>query len=793
LMEGNSAIIDRREKFRQVSQAWHRFLQATSEEEEIRSGAKRKREDDEDDIPSVEMIRWKRLKEVDIGQQLKEMMGPEAEFRGQQEPALQAIMKEASPVLVIMGTGGGKTMLFQLPARSQKGGTTIVVVPLKSLEESLHERCIELGISSIQWDSSQQERMAQVVFVQPESAITASFARYLNRLQGLGQLVRVVFDECHTIQDSQPDFRPDMKKASAAMVRRGVQMLYLTATLAPVDEPEFMDIIKVKIPPEGIFRGSTSRCNVAYSVVEYEGHVEQAQAVRDLVEQKLEEYPTPAKIIIYSSSTDAIKELGRELGYPMYYADVGSEAEKKQIRQRWESGQERVVVASNAFGLGIDRPDVRIVIHVGPIYQMKSYGQESGRAGRDGERSEAIILVGSGQQEALEQQHERMRRRGATPQVAITKEDKKRAERERVDRFISGTRCRRIHLDQAMDGQFDRVRCEEGEEVCDVCQKEDAMVAEANRLQQAYNVGRRRSGEEQVEEDRHKEQAKPQQDPRLDSGIDIPSSSRIDIGSSPVPRDIPPSSPPIHIGPGSAERGQEREYSEDIATVDEDPTSPLPDCSSVVSLDQGFTSMPITIEEQFIFQVQQDKREQHRISIQSQMRQESRAMWEFKQQLEYLSRRCPYCIVRQLPHGPHGIRDCIADGVEEAREDWLHMRKVMRDMHLFSPYSCCFDCHVPQEICHKWVAKEGGKGSGRWVRTASNDCQFDEIIMPTIISIMREGEDAIQASIINEMQQQGIDESDKIQVCKWFGQKIEWGGIEVSRLVQVFHHAVRVI
>ncbi|KFZ18550.1 hypothetical protein V501_01161 [Pseudogymnoascus sp. VKM F-4519 (FW-2642)] len=132
----------------------------TSEADETKSGVKRKREDGEDDIPSVEMIRWKRLREVDIRQQLKEMIRPEAEFRGQQEPALRAIMKGVSPVLVIMGTGGGKTMLFQLPACSQKGGTTIVIVPLKSLEESLHERCMELGISSIQWDGSQQERMA---------------------------------------------------------------------------------------------------------------------------------------------------------------------------------------------------------------------------------------------------------------------------------------------------------------------------------------------------------------------------------------------------------------------------------------------------------------------------------------------------------------------------------------------------------------------------------------------------------------------------------------------------------
>lgn len=196
--------------------------------------------------------------------------------------------------------------------------------------------------------------MAQVVFVQPKLVIIVSFTRYLNQLQGLGQLVQVVFDECHTIQDSQADFQPDMKKASEAMVQRGVQMIYLTATLALGDMPEFIEVIKVKIPEDNIFQGSTSQRNNVDIVVEHQGDVEEAHAVHDLVAQKLEEYLAPAKIIIYCSSIVGIKSLGKELDCPMYYAKVGSEAEKKQIRQQWESGEERVVVVSNAFRLGIN-------------------------------------------------------------------------------------------------------------------------------------------------------------------------------------------------------------------------------------------------------------------------------------------------------------------------------------------------------------------------------------------------------------------------------------------------------
>jgi len=178
------------------------------------------------------------------------------------------------------------------------------------------------------------ERMAQIVLVQPESAVSKKFAQYLNKLQGLGQLDRIVIDECHTVLDSQPDFRPKMRKAGGLMMDRGVQMIYLTATLSPADEAEFIEIVKVQIPDDCKFRGCTSRPNIAYSVIEYD--VEETEAVCQLVAEKLEQYPAPAKIIVYSSSIETIKELGSKeaLNCHTYYADVGSTEEKDQTQQR---------------------------------------------------------------------------------------------------------------------------------------------------------------------------------------------------------------------------------------------------------------------------------------------------------------------------------------------------------------------------------------------------------------------------------------------------------------------------
>ena len=103
-------------------------------------GCKRK-QGAEDDIEEVQRARWKRLREVDIKEELKHMLGEQAKFQGLQKPALEAIMRNESPILVVIGTGAGKSLLFQLPAHSQKSGTTVVIVPLKSLEKSLHERC----------------------------------------------------------------------------------------------------------------------------------------------------------------------------------------------------------------------------------------------------------------------------------------------------------------------------------------------------------------------------------------------------------------------------------------------------------------------------------------------------------------------------------------------------------------------------------------------------------------------------------------------------------------------------
>src|SRR5579862_5326814 len=105
------------------------------------AGRKRKRTSLDDDMQQAQMAWWKRLQTVKIHEELKQMLGDEAEFCGLQKLALKAIMSNKSPILVIIGIRAGKSLLFQLPARSQKSRTIVVIVLLKSLERSLHDRC----------------------------------------------------------------------------------------------------------------------------------------------------------------------------------------------------------------------------------------------------------------------------------------------------------------------------------------------------------------------------------------------------------------------------------------------------------------------------------------------------------------------------------------------------------------------------------------------------------------------------------------------------------------------------
>lgn len=164
-----------------------------------------------------------------------------AQFRGVQRAALRAIVEEGKRrVLVVMRIGGSKSLVFMLLARGSPRGTTIVVVPTKSLQEDLKKRCSNHFIKTATWDSRRAPPFgAQIVIVIVESAVTKSFAWFINIKHTRGQLDRIVVDECHTILESTPKWRPDVLQLRE-MSDKGTQVVYLTATLTLEDKGMIM-------------------------------------------------------------------------------------------------------------------------------------------------------------------------------------------------------------------------------------------------------------------------------------------------------------------------------------------------------------------------------------------------------------------------------------------------------------------------------------------------------------------------------------------------------------------------
>ena len=182
-------------------------------------------------------------------------------------------------------------------------------------------------------------------------------------------------------------------KQLVEMGEKGTQVVYLTATLPPTEEERFLQVIGMKREELQILRDTTTRPNIQYSIIEFKRE-EEEEVIRELVGRKRRENPSPGQVIIYAKSIEQTKRLAQVLGCQAYFRKVRTEEKKREILQSLVRGRQQVFVATNALGLGIDAPYIRVVIHMGVKSRITDYAQESSRAGRDGEKSEAIILRG---------------------------------------------------------------------------------------------------------------------------------------------------------------------------------------------------------------------------------------------------------------------------------------------------------------------------------------------------------------------------------------------------------------
>ena len=313
-------------------------------------------------------------------------------FRGIQGDIIRSIA-QGHDTLGLMPTGGGKSLTFQVPALA-KDGVCIVITPLIALMKDQVDNLRRKGVvaAAIYSGMSRREIMTaldncilgntKLLYVSPERIASDLFATKLAHMK----VSFITVDEAHCISQWGYDFRPSyLQIADIRRIVPGVPVLALTATATAQVVDDIQD--KLGFKEHNVFRMSFERKNLAYVVRDTDN--KEGELLHILGSMQ-------GSAIVYVRSrrrTKEISELLEKNGISSTYYHAGLEPMTKDGRQKeWYDGVKRVMVATNAFGMGIDKPDVRLVVHVDTPNSVEAYFQEAGRAGRDGNKAYAVLL-----------------------------------------------------------------------------------------------------------------------------------------------------------------------------------------------------------------------------------------------------------------------------------------------------------------------------------------------------------------------------------------------------------------
>ena len=358
------------------------------------------------------------------------------EFRGRQAEVIDRVMAGAN-TLAVMPTGAGKSLTYQIPSLCRPG-IGLVISPLIALMHDQVRAAEAAGIRAAALTSADSDRDETVrrlrdgeldlLYAAPERANMDSFRRMLERTP----LALIAIDEAHCVSEWGHDFRPDYRLLRSLLdAHAGVPRLALTAT---ADRHTRADILaQLGIPEDGLILAGFDRPNIRYSIAPRDGLTKQ---LADFIAE------TPGPGIIYAQSRAETEKLAAALagpGRPTRAYHAGLDPAVRQANARaFVSSEDMVMVATIAFGMGIDKPDVRFVAHAGIPKSIEAYYQETGRAGRDGDPAVAQLFWGA-------EDFARARRR-----IETEVEDGRRGgERQRLNALaglIEATGCRRAIL-----------------------------------------------------------------------------------------------------------------------------------------------------------------------------------------------------------------------------------------------------------------------------------------------------------------------------------------------------------
>ncbi len=326
------------------------------------------------------------------------------QFRGPQQAIVEHVVA-GGDALVLMPTGGGKSLCYQIPAiaRQRAGhGVAIVVSPLIALMHdqvgALHEAGVDATFlnSTLDWNATLdvERRLARaettLVYAAPERVTTPRFLELLDALHARGKLSLFAIDEAHCVSQWGHDFRPEYRALTVLHERyAGVPRIALTATADALTRADIVERLQLEDARQ--FVSSFDRPNIRYAIVE------KKEAVNQLL-RFIEREHTGDAGVVYCQSRKRVEEVAQTLqgaGVRALPYHAGLDASIRQQHQdRFLREEGIVMVATIAFGMGIDKPDVRFVAHLDMPKNIEGYYQETGRAGRDGEPADAWMAYG---------------------------------------------------------------------------------------------------------------------------------------------------------------------------------------------------------------------------------------------------------------------------------------------------------------------------------------------------------------------------------------------------------------
>lgn len=323
-------------------------------------------------------------------------------FRGLQQPIIEAVLQQQD-VLALLPTGGGKSICFQVPALLQNG-LCLVVSPLIALmkdqvyhltQKKINAVAIYSGLSNKQvedilFDASKGKY--KFLYLSPERLQSALFKAYLPQLP----LNLIAVDEAHCISQWGYDFRPPyLHIAQVREVFPNTPIIALTASATSIVQQDIIDKLQLKNVAQ--FQQSFARPNISYSVFKVDSKINKAVEILQAVQGCGIIYCKNRKLTSYVAQLLQLQGISAT----HYHAGL-SQDERNEKQQQWINNKVRIIVCTNAFGMGIDKADVRTVIHYDVPDCIENYYQEAGRAGRDGKRAFAILLYHSTDVDALQ-------------------------------------------------------------------------------------------------------------------------------------------------------------------------------------------------------------------------------------------------------------------------------------------------------------------------------------------------------------------------------------------------------